>query len=562
MLARSFAALLLLTAWASAGFTRITTGDIVNDGGWCYACAWADYSSDGFPDLLVTNNNAAQNRNNFLYRNNGDGTFNRVTSGPVAADSGSSYGCTWADCDNNGWPDLFVSNYNENNSLYLCGADSFVRITSGRVVTDGGRSTGAAWADYDSDGLLDLFVCNRDQVNFLYHNDGGGFSRVTAGPIGTDVANSSGCAWADFDNDADLDLFVANVQSPNCLYRNSGGSFAKVTGDPVVSDTSNCNGASWADFDNDGDFDLFVATGVLGMYSDLLYRNDGDGTFTKITDSPVVNTATWSGGSAWGDFDNDGDLDLFVGGYDGPNRLYENDGAGTFTAIDTGVVVAGGNYIMGSTWVDYDRDGWLDLFTARNNYFGGNNILFHNDGGTGNWLAVRLVGTTSVREGIGARVRAVARIGGRTVRQVREVTTQSGGANSAQSPALAHFGLGDATVVDSLEVRWPSGVVQVLTAVAADQHLTVTEPSVAIEQRLTPGAQRKTLSPAIIRGVLWIPASRVEHGASGFLVDAAGRRALDLRPGPNDVSRLAPGVYFVQSTAGRRQSPPLKLVIY
>jgi len=115
------------------------------------------------------------------------------------------------------------------------------------------------------------------------------------------------------------------------------------------------------------------------MYKDLLYRNNGDGTFTKIADSPVVNDATWSGGSAWGDFDNDADLDLFVGMYDGHNRLYENDGTGTFTSIDTGVVVTDGSYIMGVAWADYDRDGDLDLFTARNNYFGGNNCLYRND---------------------------------------------------------------------------------------------------------------------------------------------------------------------------------------
>ncbi len=561
-MARRLVLTALLSSAALAGFTRVTTGDIVNDGGWCYACAWADYNGDGFPDLFVTNNNSAQNRNNLLYRNNGDGTFSKVVTGPVVADGGSSYGCTWADCDNNGWPDLFVSNYNEHNFLYLCGADSFARVTSGRVVTDGGRSTGAAWADYDSDGLLDLVVCNRDQVNFLYHNEGGSFSRIATGPIGTDVANSSGCAWCDYDGDGDLDLFVANVQSPNCLYRNDGAAFTKVTNDPVVSDTSNCNGASWADFDNDGDFDLFVATGVLGMYNDLLYRNNGDGSFTRITDSPVVNAATWSGGSAWGDFDNDADLDLFVGGYDGPNRLYSNDGAGSFTAIDTGVVVAGGNYIMGSTWVDYDRDGWLDLFCARNNYFGGNNILFHNDGGTGNWLAVRLVGTTSNREGIGARVRAVARIAGRTVRQVREMTAQSGGGNSAQSPAIAHFGLGDAVVVDSLEVRWPAGTVQSLTSVAANQYLTVTEPSAAVAECLRRTVRGLRPTATVVCDVLALSASPYEFRNPRFLVDASGRRSMSLRPGLNDVSHLAPGVYFVHSSGSGRQSGASRVILY
>jgi hypothetical protein len=535
----------LLAAPALAGFTRVIDGDIAHDGGWSYACAWADYDGNGWQDLFVANNNPNQGRNNSLYYNNCDGTFTRILVGPVVTDGGSTYGCTWGDLDNNGLPDLFAANYNEDNFLYLRVADSFVKLTSGRVVNDAGRSTGAAWADYDADGLLDLFVCNRDQVNFLYHNEGDSFTRVTAPPVGTDVANSSGCAWADYDNDGDLDLFVANVQTPNCLYRNDGAVFTKVTGDPVVSDTSFCNGASWGDIDNDGDLDLFVATGVLGTYHDLLYSNDGDGSFTKVTDSPVVNDLTWSGGGSWGDFDNDGDLDLFVGAYDGSNRLYTNDGAGNFTAVDTGAVVADGNYIMASTWVDYDRDGDLDLFTARNNYFGGYSALYRNDGFGNNWLVVTCVGSASNRNGIGARVRVFADIGGGATWQAREITTQSGGCNSAQSPSYAHFGLGSAATVESLEVRWPSGTVQRLSSVAANQYLTVTEPSGAVAERPTPGPSRIALGAAIVHGVLNLRSDIANLTSGIVLIDAAGRRALDLRPGPNDVSSLRPGVYFV-----------------
>jgi len=191
--------LLLVAASLHAGFLKVTEGEIVNDGGWCYACAWADYDGDGFPDLFVTNNNAGQNKNNFLYLNQGDGTFLKILEGSVVEDSGSSYGCTWGDYDNDGHPDLFVSNYGENNCLYRNNGDStFTKVLDGPVVNDGGRSTGASWADYDRDGWLDLFVCNRDQVNFLYHNDGDGtFTRIFAGEIANDVDNSSGCAWAD-----------------------------------------------------------------------------------------------------------------------------------------------------------------------------------------------------------------------------------------------------------------------------------------------------------------------------------------------------------------------------
>jgi hypothetical protein len=557
------AALVASTAWA--GFTKITEGHIVNDSGWCYGCAWADYNGDDFQDLFVVNNNPNQSKNNFLYLNNGDGTFTRVLDGPVVEDGGSSYGCTWGDFDNNGFPDLFVANYDENNFLYANHGDStFTKIAQGRIVSDGGRSTGSAWADYDNDGWLDLYVCNRDQANFLYHNNGDGtFTRITTGAIATDVANSSGCAWGDYDNDGRLDLIVANVQSPNCLYHNDGnGTFTKTTVGPVVTDTSFCNGASWGDMDNDGDMDLMVATGILGMYNDLLYRNNGDGTFTKITDSPVVNDATWSGGSAWADFDADGDLDLFVGGYDGHNRLYENDGFGSFTSIDTGVVVTDGNYIMGVGWADYDNDGDLDLFTARNNYFGGNNCLYRNDGSGNNWLTVWCVGTVSNRSAIGARVQALATIRGTPARQTREVSAQTGGATSGQSSLLASFGLGDADVVDSLVVRWPSGIVQTLTAVAVNQILIVTEPQTATEERTTPDASRSTPNATIIRNVLFLPASlfTIHHS----LFDMTGRAVMLLRPGPNDVSRLSPGVYFVAerlAVSGKRSAVSVHKVV-
>ena len=509
----------LLRGIASAGFTKITEDPIANDSGWTYGCAWADYSGDGFPDLFLDNNNPANNKNNSLYLNNGDGTFTRISAGPVVNDDGSSYGCSWGDYDNDGFPDLFVSNYNEDNFLYRNDGGTFTKITEGRIVSDGGRSTGCAWADYDSDGRLDLYVANRDQVNFLYHNDGGTFSRITAGAIATDVANSSCCTWADYDDDGFIDAFVANVESPNCLYHNDGnGSFTKVTSGPVVTDTSRCNGASWADMDNDGDLDLFVATGVLGMYNDLLYRNNGDGTFTKITDSPVVNDATWSGGGAWADFDNDGDLDLFVGAYDGHNRLYENDGTGTFTSIDTGVVVTDGNYIMGSAWADYDRDGDLDLFTARNNYFGGSSCLYRNDGNGNHWLSVHCIGTVSNKMAVGARVRVKATIRGQAVWQMRELSTQTGGGNSGQSDINAAFGLADAAVVESLAVRWPSGIVQTLTAIATDQHLTIVEQSSGIA---APGDMTQTAD-------VWDPVPR--HA----LCDITGRR----------VSIARRGVYF------------------
>jgi hypothetical protein len=490
--------LLLLVANLHAGFTKVTDGEIVNDGGWCYGCAWADYNHDSFPDLFVINNDSAQHKHNFLYRNNHDGTFVKVTDGPVVLDSGSSYGCTWGDYDNDGYPDLFVSNYSENNCLYHnSGNGTFTKILAGPVVNDGGRSTGAAWSDYDRDGWLDLFVCNRNTVNFLYHNNGNGtFTRILTGEIATDVNNSNGCAWADYDNDGNPDLFVANVGTPNGLYRNNGdATFTRVRPGPIATDSSFCDGASWGDFDNDGNLDLLVPTGVLGTYVDLFYHNNGGGSFSKITGTMVDTPVRWSGGSGWMDFDNDGGLDLFVGGYDGSNRLYTNSGDGQFAKVDTGVPATDGNYIMGCGWSDYDRDGWPDLFLARNNYFGGNNCLYHNEGGTNHWLSVHCIGTVSNRSAIGARIRVKAMIRGVPVWQIREITSQSGGGISGQSLSDPSFGLGDAGSIDSLIVGWPSGIVQTFTAISRDQFLTITEGASAVSEEL-PALKGYTLSAA------------------------------------------------------------------
>jgi hypothetical protein len=449
----------LLSNAQDVTFMKVTTGDLVNDGGWSYSMLWIDFNDDGFPDLFVTNNDANNGQLNFLYMNNGDGTFTKITEGPVVNDGGSSYSCSAADVNGDSYPDLFVANYNENNFIYFGNGDgTFEKVTTGPVVTNGGKSVGAAWADYNLDGWLDLYVANRDQQNFLYKGLGEGeFEKITTGAIVTDVANSSGCAWGDYDNDGYPDLYVANSGTVSNLYHNNGDeTFTKVNEEPFASDVSSCAGASWGDCDNDGDLDLFVSTGQLGMYINWFYLNDGDGTFTKVTDSPLVNEATWSSGSAWGDYDKDGDLDLAVGGYDGPNLLFNNDGSGNFEKVLNNSFVNNGNYTEGLAWADADNDGDLDIFTAKNNYFGGNNSFFLNDGNSNNWLKIKLEGDQLYHniQAFGAKVFVYATIFGHPVMQMREVATQSGGGQGGQNDAVQFFGLGDATVVDSVIVHW------------------------------------------------------------------------------------------------------------
>ena len=449
------------TGMPETDFTKITEGEFVNEGGWNYGMVWADFNTDGFPDLFVANNDGDNGKLNFLYLNNGDGTFDKVTDGEVVTDGGSSYSASAADFNQDGFMDLFVANHNENNFLYYGNGDgSFEKETQSIVVTDGGKSVGCSWVDYNVDGFPDLFVANRDQKNFLYMGEGysGYFTKITDGSIVNDIANSSGCAWGDYDNDGYPDLYVANSGSASCLYHNYYGySFTKVETEPFISDVSSCSGANWGDVDNDGDLDLFVSTGQLGMYQNWFYMNNGDGTFSKITDSPLVNEATWSSGSAWGDYDKDGDIDLAVGANDGPNLLFKNDGSGNFEKVLDNALVNDASYTQGLAWADVDDDGDLDIFTAKNNYFGGNNSFFVNNGNSNHWLKVylRYCGECVLNFGaLGAKVWVYATINGSPVMQMRELSSQSGGGQGGQNEAAQFFGLGDATAVDSVVVSW------------------------------------------------------------------------------------------------------------
>jgi hypothetical protein len=234
--------------------------------------------------------------------------------------------------------------------------------------------------------------------------------------------------------------------------------------------------AAWGDYDNDGFQDLVV---VNSDSENSLYHNNGDGTFTQVTAGSIAEDAGSWLGCAWGDYDNDGYLDLFVGGHPGPSALYHNNGDGTFTKIQSGPIVEDDGLTGGCAWGDYDNDGFLDLIVTKwwldfDAGIPGQNLLYHNLGNSNAWLKVRCVGTASNRSAIGAKVRARATIDNKTFWQMREITPGDGfNGNSLE----AHFGLGNAAVVDTLSIEWPSGAVQVITNVPARQTLTVIEPA-------------------------------------------------------------------------------------
>ena len=455
----------------SLEFTLLTAGEIVEDNENSYGCNWIDYDNDDYLDAFVVNSGQ-----NSLYRNNGDSTFSKINSGNIVGVDEPSRSSTWGDYDNDGDADVFISNTDANNSLYLNNNNGiFTKITSGVIVADGGASRGCSWGDYDNDGDLDLFVADRGENNFLYTNNGDGeFIKVTAGAIVTDGGESFGSAWSDYDNDGDLDLFVANYGT-NFLYINNGnGTFSKVTSGAIVNDEGNSLGASWGDYNNDGYPDLFVAN-TDG--NNFLYNNNSDGTFTKITTGEIVNDGGTSKGSCWGDYDNDGDLDLFVAD-NGVNSLYSNNGDGTFKKNLSGNFNNNANS-LGCAWGDYDNDGDLDLFVV--NYDAANS-LYRNDGNTNHWVNIKCIGASSNVSGVGVKVRVTAEINGNPVRQLREISGQTG--HGGQNSLNTEFGLGDAVSIDSIKVEWPSGLVQVWENVQVNQFITVTEGSGAVPVEL------------------------------------------------------------------------------
>jgi hypothetical protein len=314
----------------------------------------------------------------------------------LTTDHASTGGVSWVDYDADGDLDVFVTNgYDvssepqaQPNRLYRNEGDgTFTTVNEGPLVESEGISSGHTWGDYDNDGDLDVFITNQqDQDNLLYRNEGGGnFVQVDSTPQTQDAGHSYTAAWVDVDGDGHLDLFVANGgmshAGANGLYRGLGeGNFEKITEGEIVTDVAATCGIAWGDFDNDGDPDLFVANQGFTppANNNALYRNDGDWKFTRITDSPAVNDNAPSCTSAWVDVDNDLDLDLHVGNmYGMANFLYLNDGHGGLTPAQPSPLTIDGGHTYGANWEDYDNDGDLDAVVAN---WGSGLELYLNDG--------------------------------------------------------------------------------------------------------------------------------------------------------------------------------------
>ena len=464
-------------------FTKVTDSPLSTIKGDSRSVNWVDVNRDGFVDCFISNGPQA-GQNNMLYINDTNGNFTSVADDPIVMDMMPSDGATFADIDNDGDLDGFVVNwYNKNNLAYINdGTGKFTQVLDGIWVNHFGYSETAAFGDYDNDGLVDLYVTNSagTKKNFLYKNLGGNNMELVTGisPV-TDLFSSRNVSWSDIDGDGDLDLYVTNEngEKENLYRNNGGGSFEKMTDLIITTDGFNTMSSSWGDIDNDGDLDLFLANDGS---KNQLFRNEGNFVFTRVltTDVSKVNAKSFS--SAWADIDNDGDLDLFVtnafqNGQRLKNNLYLNDGTGHLTEVTNEVVVMDEGWSYGCAFGDYDNDGFQDLAVATTRF--GNvdeaDYLYHNNGNSNHWLMVSLEGNVSNKSAIGAKVRVKAIVNGTAVWQMREISAQS--AYCSQNDMRAHFGLADATLVDSMVIEWPSGIRQYRTGVLPNQILDIEE---------------------------------------------------------------------------------------
>lgn len=500
--------------------------------------AFYDYDNDGWLDIFLVNGTRlqgfpkGQEPINRLFKNNRDGTFSDVTLKAGLAHSGWGQGCCIGDYDNDGYEDLFVAYFGKNVLYHNNGDGTFTDVSEKAGVAGTGKlwSTGCSFVDYDRDGKLDLFVANYIDLdlatapvpesgpclykgvmvacgppgmngtkNILYHNNGDGTFKDVSEATGIATANGTyglGVLTGDFDNDGWPDIYVANDSTASALYQNlKNGKFTDIAVEAGCALSADGKpqagmGVSAADYDLDGNLDI-VKTNFAGD-TPSLYRNLGGASFEDVTFPAGLGKHTQFLG--WGcgffDFDNDGWPDILIcnghvypeveqlrteAGYSQRKLLYKNLRNGRFDDVSEagGPGISDPTASRGCAFGDFDNDGDIDFVV---NCVNQAPQLVRCDSSTGNnWIKVRTIGTKSNRSGIGARLKCVVQMPGQTKPHPQIDEVRSGGGYFAQSDLRVHFGLGKATKVDFLEIRWPSGTVDTLKDLGVNQLIFVKE---------------------------------------------------------------------------------------
>lgn len=462
--------------------------------------SWGDLDGDGWEDIASPSftNNAGQTVPPVFYKNLGAtdlGQFERKNIAVLENENiAVSRGINLFDFNNDGKLDMYITRSgNQIPDLLLINNNNdwtFTKITVPGTSNFSTAFRSSEIIDIDKDGLADVFT-GQDSNTFpgtlrdiLSRNiSGTTLSEITTGSLVNDLGNTKNMNAVDYDNDGDQDIFVIafDVVAPSArLYKNNGdGTFTRVTG--LVFDTdfvSTIRTSSWGDIDNDGDMDLYVGSSSASIaVADRLYRNNGDGTFTNLTGSAVAETGSRTFGSAFGDIDNDGDLDLIaINAF--ANSIFRNDGTGNFAKY-TGLelITHPDIFEIGVGLADFDKDGFLDIYPSKGqtSVIDLPNLLYRNTltpSSSRHWVELKLIGTTSNRSAIGARIKVVTTSPNRT--QIREISARTG--YGSMNSLLAHFGLGTATSISQIEIKWPSGIIQTLNNISKiDQILTIVE---------------------------------------------------------------------------------------
>ncbi|MDY2587657.1 FG-GAP-like repeat-containing protein [Winogradskyella aquimaris] len=439
-----------------------------------------DYNNDGMDDITIATEDA---QNLIILKNISEGFFIPETN-LVPINTFQQRHPAWVDYDNDGDFDLYVTSDTGGNRLYENNGGNLTDVTveSGLPMPNI-LTFGASWGDYNNDGFLDVFLSNRDvnfQIpNYLFKNNGDGtFSNVSeiAG-IGTESHLSFCSAFFDYNNDGWQDIYVANdkTQTQNLLYRNNGnGTFTEVGESSYTNISIDAMSTTIGDYNNDGWFDIYVTNGLDG---NVLFKNNGDGTFTDMAtiSGTTFNSAAW--GSVFLDAENDGDLDLYVSAEsDGTvsgllsSAFYENQTNNTFSLLNNGSFNNDNAQSYANAIGDIDNDGYPEIIVNNSN----NDDLFlwkNQTTQNNNWLKVKLEGTTSNRQGIGSTIE----ISVNGHKQYRY--TLCGEGYLGQNSGTEFFGIGSDTVIDYVKVTWLSGIEDILYNVSVNQTLNIVEGS-------------------------------------------------------------------------------------
>ncbi|MCA9077096.1 MAG: CRTAC1 family protein [Planctomycetaceae bacterium] len=464
-----------------------------------------DFNGDNWLDVVSSSWDPAGQMRCWL--SNGDGTFKDHTEQANLTGLVGGLNMIQADYDGDGDIDILVlrgawlreHGRHPNSLLQNDGNARFRDVTFDVGLGENFYPTqSAAWADYDNDGDLDLFVANELDNSELFNNDGTGhFTNVASEAGVTGGRYPKGVIWGDYDNDRFPDLYVSNLKGPNQLYHNNGdGTFTDVAAQAGVTEPLRSFPTWFWDFNNDGALDIYVAAywssvdnfaaDYLGQShqagTDRLYQGDGKGGFRDVTEEMDLAKVTLPMGSNFGDMDNDGFLDFYLGtGYPDyaglmPNRMFRNERGSHFKEVTTSAGLGHLQKGHAVSFADYDHDGDQDIFIELGGAFPGDafsDALFQNPGFNNHWIMVRLTGTTSNRAGVGARIRADVTEDGASRSIYKWVNS---GGTFGGNPLCQHLGLGTAERIDQLEIYWPtSDTTQVFKDVKADQMLKIFE---------------------------------------------------------------------------------------